>query len=199
MRSDGVSGDYQTPKRMAAKLKAVPVPDDLSGLAVLDVGCDHGAWCRLASNRGAVRVLGLDRGREVRTGNGREFVDLVARNTAQGWPRCEFRHFDLGREWVDFGAFDLVLFLSVYHHAYQTVGEHAPIWSWLRRHVAEGGTLLFEGPVDTRDPTARDRAKRHGGYTRERIMAAASEVFDVEHVGPALHVPHREVWRCTPR
>lgn len=191
------AGDYQTAARMAAKLEAIPLPDDLTGLSVLDVGCDHGSWCELASQRGASRVLGLDRGREVRTGEGLRFVDLVALNTAQGWPRCEFRAFDLGTEWTEFGAFDVVLFLSVYHHVYGETGDHARIWRWLRAHTA--GELLWEGPVDERDSVARMLTHERGGYTREAIWAAASEVFEVEHIGPALHRAHREVWRCVPR
>lgn len=191
-----MSGDYQTAKRMAAKLEAVPLPD-LAGKSVLDVGCDHGEWCRIASERGASRVLGLDRGRGVRKDGQVVHVDLVALNNAQGWRACEFRQFDLGSEWTEFGAFDVVLFLSVYHHVYGETGDHARIWRWLRSHTAE--VLLWEGPVDTRDGVAAMRTRHIGGYTREAILAAAEASFHVEHVGPALHRPHREVWRCLPR
>lgn len=194
-----LAGDYQTADRMAAKLSAIPIPADLTGLSVLDIGCDHGAFTKLAADRGAARVLGLDRGREVRQRGARPFVDLVARNRAQGWDRCSFEHFNLGAEWTEFGRFDLVFFFSVYHHVYALTGEHPPIWAWLSKHVAPGGALLFEGPVDTRDPIARDRARPHGGYTRVAILYAAEEHFHVEHVGPAIHRDHREVWRCVPR
>jgi len=71
-----VAPDYQTPRRMAAKLQAVPLPE-LRGKRVLDVGCDAGAWCWLAAEQGAADVLGLDRGREVR---GRGFVDVIKEN-----------------------------------------------------------------------------------------------------------------------
>lgn len=190
-----MSGDYQTARRMAAKLRAIPLPD-LTGKRVLDIGCDHGAFCKLASDQGAAYVLGLDRGRGVRGSNGREFVDLVARNAAEGWPRCEFRAFNLGVEWTLFGTFDVVLFLSVYHHVYGETGDHGRIWRWLRAHTA--GVLFWEGPVDHQDPVARMRTKHRVGYTREAILAAAQASFHVEHIGPALHRPHREVWRCTP-
>lgn len=190
-----LAGDYQTPSRMAAKLAAIPLPENLAGKTVLDVGCDHGAWSKLASDRGAERVLGLDRGREVRTRGGLTFVDLAERNEAQGWPRCEFRSFDLGSEWTAFGTFDVVLFFAVYHHVYGDTGDHDAIWRWLRDHTGE--VLLWEGPVSTLDPIVRMR--RPEGYTRERIHAAASRYFDVEIVGPAGYRPHREVWRCLPR
>lgn len=194
-------GDYQTARRMAQKLEAIPLPD-LAGKSMLDVGCDHGAWCKLASDAGAARVLGLDRGRGVRRNGGVEHVDLVALNASRGWPNCEFRHFDLGAEWTEHteaGAFDVVLFLSVYHHVYGETGDHERVWRWLRAHTADDGVLLWEGPVDTRDSVAKMRTKHRGGYTRARIMQAAESYFHVEHVGPALHRPHREVWRCTPR
>jgi len=189
-----VSGDYQTPTRMAAKLRAIPIPDDLTGSTVLDVGCDHGHFCKLASDQGASRVLGLDRGRKVR---GVGFVDLPARNHAQGWPRCEFMNVDLGKEWPDLGSFDLVFAFSIYHHLYGATGDHHTVWAWLRQCTSS--TLLWEGPVDTKDAIARDRAKPHGHYTRNAILSAAEMYFEVEHIGPALHRPHREVWRCTPR
>jgi SAM-dependent methyltransferase len=189
-----MSGDYQTAERMAAKLGAVPLPDDLTGKTLLDVGCDHGEWCRIASERGAKRVVGLDRGRYVR---GPGFVDLAARNTAQDWPRCEFINVDVAQGWPDLGAFDVVLALSIYHHLYGAAGDHVVIWKWLRERTRE--LCLWEGPVDTRDPVAHDRAKPHGGYTREAIMQAAKEHFLVEHVGPAIHRKYREVWRCLPR
>jgi SAM-dependent methyltransferase len=188
------AGDYQTAKRMADKLRAIPIPDDLTGLSVLDVGCDHGGFCKLASDRGAARVLGIDRGREVR---GAGFVDLAARNTAEGWRGCEFRDVSIGRDWPELGKFDLVFCFSLYHHVYGETGDHLAIWRWLWQQTR--GTLLWESPVDTRDTTARDRARKHGNYTRDAIWNAASNFFHVEHIGPALHRSHREVWRCTPR
>lgn len=189
------AGDYQTAKRMADKLRAIPIPDDLSGLSVLDVGCDHGGFCKLASDRGAARVLGIDRGRDVRINGGKQFIDLAERNTQQGWRGCEFRSLSVGKEWPDLGEFDLVFCFSLYHHVYGEVGQHLPIWRWLWQQTR--GVLLWEGPVSTADPIARDRAKGRFDYDRDSIWNAASNFFHVEHIGPALHRPHREVWRCT--
>ena len=189
-------GDYQTVERMAQKLRAIPVPADLTGKSVLDVGCDHGWWCKLASDRGAARVLGIDRGRGVRVRGKLQHVDLAARNNAEGWANCTFQDVNLAEQWPDLGAFDLVFCFSLYHHLYGETGSHDRIWQWLRARTA--GELLWEGPVDTRDPIARDRAKGKP-YTRTEILAAASRHFDVELVGPAIHRPHREVWRCVPK
>lgn len=191
-----MSGDYQTPERMAKKRRAIPLPD-LEGKSVLDVGCDHGEWCRIASESGAAHVIGIDRGRKVK---GAGFVDLVQRNRAQGWPNCDFEYANLGREWPWFGAFDVVFAFSVYHHVFAECGDHDAIWEWLAKHTAEGGQLIWEGPVDVRDAIARARARGHETpYTRRAILAAAERFFDVEFVGPAIHREYREVWVCRPR
>lgn len=178
---------------MARKLRVVPLPD-LVGKRVLDVGCDHGFWCFLAAERGAKYVLGIDRNRPVKG----KPVDLVARNTALGVPACEFAEMALGLQWHEFGDFDVVLMLSMYHHAYNLVGEHDPIWFWLSRHAV--GEVLWENPVDVTDGVARKdiRQELHGGYTEAAIRAAAEQYFDIEVVGPG-HVPSRVVWRCTPK
>lgn len=187
-----LAGDYQTATRMAAKLQAIPLPTDFTGLRVLDVGCDHGYWCKLASDRGAAEVVGVDRGRKVR---GKGFVDLVRRNTQQQWPRCRFVEVDLGVEWPVLGVFDIVLCFSLYHHWYGQCGDHYRIWEWLAQHTAVDGMLLWEGPYDTKDSTAAQVTARVGDYTRAVIMQAAEAFFDLEVIGPAMHRGHREVWR----
>jgi SAM-dependent methyltransferase len=192
------AGDYQTSERMALKLKATPLPADLTDKSVLDVGCDHGFWSHLASERGASRVLGIDRGRGVR---GAGFVDLVARNRAQGWLRCEFAHADVGKEWPAFGRFDVVLALAIYHHLFGNCGDHERIWQWFRDHTAEGGLLLWDGPLDLTDPVARMRAKLQPGkpYDRRTIIGAAERYYVVEDLGPALYRKGRTVLRCAPK
>jgi len=189
-----MAGDYQTTKRMADKRKAIPLPD-LQGKLVLDVGCDHGYWCKLASDMGAARVVGLDRGRAVR---GEGFKDLVGWCNAQGWKNCQFFQVDLGKAWPYFGVHDVVFAFSIYHHLFQAAdGDHDRIWRWFRLHTGE--VLLWEGPLSTKDPIARDRARGHHNYTPEAIMTAAAQYFTVQVVGPAIHRPHREVLRCVPR
>ena len=198
-------GDYQTAKRMAQKLKAMP-PIDWNGKTVLDVGCDHGAWSKLASDHGASKVLGIDRGRGVPVeGRRREYVDLAALNNSRGWPNCEFQSVDITKDWPDVGRWDLVLCFSVYHHLYGDTADHDRIWRYLWSCTCrDGGALIWEGPVDTKDGEARTRhgmalkIDRTATYTKAAILKAASRYFTVAHVGPALHRAGREVWRCTP-
>ncbi len=192
---EAYAGDYQTAQRMQLKRLAIPLPV-LKGKRVLDVGCDYGYWSKLASDAGAVQVVGVDRGRYVR---GAGYVDLVAQNNAQQWPRCEFVQANLGEEWPGLGEFDVIFCFSLYHHWYPEARGHALIWQWLEQHTAPYGMLLWEGPVDTRDPIARKCVRGIGGYDRVTIMAAAQVHYEVEVIGPALHKPHREVWRCLSR
>lgn len=182
-------------------MRAVPLPD-LRGKSVLDVGCDAGSWCWHAAESGAVDVLGLDRGREVR---GRGFVDIVAENrqeaSRRGLHHVGFERINLGSQWIEFGRRDVVLVLSVYHHIFEQCGHHAAIWFWLRRHINDDGVLLWEGPVDDRDPVVRANVSgdKRAEYTLERILAGAAEYFIAEKIGPALHEPTREVWCFTPK
>lgn len=200
-----IAPDYQTPERMARKRQAVPLPGDLSGKAALDVGCDMAAWSFLCAERGAARVVGIDRNRTVR---GAGYVDLLAMNQAVArqrglTDRCsiDFRFRDLGKQWGEVpGEFDLILCLSMYHHWFENCGDHQPIWFWLWRHCSQAGEVLWEGPVDDNDPVVRANvSEAHRRlYSRETIFDAAGRYFDAEYVGPALHEPTREVWRLKP-
>lgn len=185
--------NYQTPERMALKEKAIPLPD-LAGKSVLDVGCDHGHWCWLASDLGAGRVLGLDRNRDG--------TDLIVRNIEEAKRRrlsdvCDFAFTNLGKQWREFGKFDVVFCFSMYHHVYENCGDHLAIWYWLWRHTKE--ELLWENPTGADDDVVRLNVSRHDTYNRAAILKAAEVYFTVEEIGPALHVKTREVWRCKPR
>lgn len=191
-----LSPDYQTPQRMAAKRYAISFPE-FRGKRVLDVGTDFGCWAFQANEQGAAFVLGLDRGREIR---GVGMTDLVAMNNAkverEGRENIRFESINLGRSWRDFGHFDVVLVMSVYHHVYEGCGDHRAVWTWLARHCSVGGVVIFEGPVDDSDPVVRRNVSdaNRVGFTRDAILDAASGYFDATYVGPAVHEPTREVW-----
>jgi hypothetical protein len=190
--------------RMALKLRAMPKIDFI-GKRVLDVGCDHGFWCWRAAQLGAASVLGLDRGRPVRATG---FVDLPTYNEelAAGFgvyrDRCRFGRVNLGRQWLEFGEHDVVLMMSMYHHVYEAAGgDHAPIWFWLRRHVAMGGVVVWENPFVTVDSTVAKHVSPSyfPRYTKAEILRASAEYFEAECVGPALHSPTREVYLFHPK
>jgi hypothetical protein len=194
-----IAPDYQTPQRMAAKLSAIPLPY-MMGKQVLDVGTDFGYWAFLSASKGATRVLGLDRNRDVRGIGHVNLVELNRQRAAdEGRDNVEFEEINLGKQWREFGKFDIVFVLSVYHHIFNQCGDHAAVWYWLSRHCV--GQLIWEGPVDDADPVvcANVSDVNRGAYTREEIIRAASPYFDAEHIGPALHEPTREVWRFKPK
>lgn len=179
-------------ERMKKKLQAIPIPP-LQHLDVLDVGCDAGFWCWLAKQEGAKRVLGLDRNRPV---NGVQ-TNLIAENrkVAASHPKfegVEFEHINLGREWREFGKFDVIFMFSMYHHVFENCGDHQSIWFWLSRHLKPGGMVIWEGPMDRSDAVVQINVTQP--YERHAILSAASEYFEYVHVGPALHEPTREVY-----
>jgi SAM-dependent methyltransferase len=180
-------------QRMRDKLEAIPLPD-VEGLDVLDIGCDMGFWSFLCADRGA-RVIGLDRGRPVKG----EPTDLIEMNNAVGNPNCTFYPINVGEQWRTYGRFDVVLLFSLYHHIYAQVEDHAPIWFWL--WLQTKGDLIWENPISSLDRVVQINVPAHlqAGYNQESILAAASQYFDAELIGPARHEPHRLVYRFTPK
>ncbi len=194
-----IAPDYQTTKRMAAKMAAIPLPY-MMGKSVVDVGCDMAYWSFLAASKGASNVLGLDRNREVRNVGHVDLVELNRQRAVdEGRDNVQFEHINLGKQWREFGKFDLVLCFSMYHHWYEACGDHAPIWFWLSRHCK--GQVLWEGPVDETDPVvcANVSDVNRGAYSRDEILYAAALYFECEFIGPALHESTREVWRFKPK
>lgn len=182
--------DYQTAERMARKRACIPLPD-LAGKSVLDVGCDHGYWDWLAAELGCARVLGVDRNRDGK--------DLIVLNLREAGLRglsdvCDFAHANVGRQWPDFGKFDVVFCFSMYHHVYESCGDHLAVWYWLWRHT--GSELLWENPVGDDDAVVKLNVSKP--YKQDEIRKAAEAYFDIEDIGPG-HVPTRRVWRCKPR
>jgi len=180
--------------RMLTKLKAFgELLPNFKGLSVLDIGCDYGFWCFLAAQQDASKVFGIDRNR-----NNIDLIYLNRQITIQ-WPllygQCRFRKHDLGKEWPDLGKFDFVFMCSVYHHVYAACGDHNIIWDWLADCVE--GILLWEGPVDLKDPVSRKHIppKYQSKYVSAAIYESASRHFYLEHTCPALHEPTRLVYK----
>lgn len=185
--------------RMLKKLEAIPFPD-LGDKSVLDVGCDYGQFSFWAASQGASSVVGLDRNRDVR-GLGR--VDLVSANNnlaREHFPVCSFKEVDLGKQWHEFGKFDVIFMFSMYHHVFENCGDHNPIWFWLWRHCNHSGEVLWENPVDLQDVVSDKHISgdKRAEYSRKAILEAAEKYFTVEHIGHAKHEPHREVYRFKP-
>jgi SAM-dependent methyltransferase len=128
------------------KLRRLALPQDMTGLSVLDLGCNEGYFCSIAAQRGAKRVLGLDYVK-----NNLEFA-----RSQYGNPKIEFRH----QSWKQYPdeKFDVVIWTSAMHYD--------PEYRTTLRNVAESlndnGFLALEcGAIDSALPEMRV-VKRHG-------------------------------------
>lgn len=106
---DGVVTPGETGDATASKFEMMDLAADLSGKSVLDIGCNEGFFAFEAERRGAARVLALDKSREAAAK-----FKLVRQLLGSG---AEFRREKLDRLDRDRdGRFDIVFFLSVFHH-----------------------------------------------------------------------------------
>jgi len=106
---DGVITPGETGEATLAKLEMMELPADMSGMNVLDIGCNEGFFAFESERRGAAKVVALDKSREAAAK-----FDLVKRALDS---RVEFRRIKLTNLLPkESGRFDLVFFLSVFHH-----------------------------------------------------------------------------------
>ena len=98
-------------EHLSEKLDMMQLPDDLTGRSVLDIGCNEGFFSIEAWRRGASPVLGLDN--QQRNDVASKFA-LIKSVLGHG---ADFREWDVEDTKADSpGLFDIVLFLSVFHH-----------------------------------------------------------------------------------
>ncbi len=98
-------------ENLSAKLDMMQLPDDLTGCSLLDIGCNEGFYAIEAWQRGASTVLGLDN--QQRKDVAAKFA-LIKKLLGHG---ADFREWDVEDTGADDpGPFDIVLFLSVFHH-----------------------------------------------------------------------------------
>ncbi len=195
--------------RIPNKLKAYDkvFPKDLTDKSFIDVGCDFGFWCFEAAHRGARSIVGLDRGRDEHDGSHYDIVTMNQRVTEQfpdKYGKCNFHDINLGKEWMSFGKFDIVMCCSMYHHVYAQCGDHDKIMKWLSDHCSpsssqhKAGYVIWENPVDLTDGVANKHIPQElkANYTKEKILESANKFFSsVEHIGNAMHVNTREVYK----
>ncbi len=110
---------------------------DLHGLAVLDLGCGFGWFCRWARHQGAARVLGIDVSEKMlaRAADG-------TRDRAITYTRADMERLELTPR-----SFDLV-YSSIALHYVQNLEE---LISVVYRALVDGGSLVFsvEHPIFT--------------------------------------------------
>jgi tRNA (mo5U34)-methyltransferase len=166
-----------------SKLPYYGLPDDLTGLRVLDIGCAEGFFSFEAERRGAREVIGID-----------SFPDSVRRfnivKEARQSNAAAFlmNVYDLSPERL--GTFDLVLFYGVFYHL-----KHPQLALERIRSICTG-SLLFQTHV-LEDPAVADtpcaRFYPHGmpsGADNERFDVTVFWLFNgtccvamLDHVG----------------
>lgn len=102
----GIKGRFD----IKEQVKAIGLPEDLTGLSVLDIGCNTGAFLIEAMKRGATRLIGVEPNQDWRfVGNGMMLeLDVPIRIYSRIDPRDKF---------------DVVLLLSVTHVAEGMTGQ----------------------------------------------------------------------------
>jgi tRNA (mo5U34)-methyltransferase len=99
-------GDYP---RAKFERFATALPADLSGMSVLDVGCNAGFYAFEMKRRGAARVVGIDR-------DPRYLAQAELAAEVLGHRDIEFRELDVYRVDQLRERFDLVMFMGVLYH-----------------------------------------------------------------------------------
>ena len=129
------------PDPTPARLREIQLPDDLSGLSVLDVGAWDGFFSFEAERRGAARVLATDSFCWGQGGWGtKSGFELARRALRSRVEDLTIDPLDLSPERV--GSFDLVLFLGVLYHM-----RH-PLLALERVFSVTRGQLILNTQVD---------------------------------------------------
>ena len=106
---EGVSTPGETGEAEQRKLEMMNLPEDLSGKSVLDVGCNEGFFSFEAEKRGASRVLAIEK-----SATAKEKFELI-KSILQSKVELMFTDL-LELDPSKLGKFDIVIFLSVFHH-----------------------------------------------------------------------------------
>lgn len=165
------------------KLERIRLPEAMAGMSMLDLGCNEGFFCHVASERGATRVVGLD-------------VDprfLLAARTRYGGEGVEF----LERSWhaLPDEQFDVILWLSAMHYERDPVSVFRAVSERLR----PGGLFILEcGVVEAAQPSMLP-IPRHSDVpyypTARFIETELSRIFALREVGVAETTPGDSVPR----
>jgi tRNA (mo5U34)-methyltransferase len=118
----------------AAKLETLGIPEDLSGMTVLDIGAWDGFFSFEAERRGAKRVLAVDSFCWSGEGWGTKAGFTLARNALSSKVEdMELEVLDISPEKV--GTFDLVLFSGVLYHMRHPLMSLERVFSVTENHL----------------------------------------------------------------
>ncbi len=157
-------------RKLAHRVEVLRLDEvDFKGKTVLDLGCNLGAFSRLAADRGASRVVGVDRiaglAHEVSNQLGYWNVDFIQARLPGDLTKIA------GRSGIE--RFDIVFTMAITNH----MGGFA---DWMVELC--GGVLIFEG---------------HGGEDMEAYLVDLQRHFqEVAYLGQTTDNYERAVFRC---
>jgi len=152
-------------------------PNDFKGASVLDIGCNLGAMCYIAKQRGAGRVVGIDKATTLIETSSAIFdkynydISLI--------------NYDMNKEGYEpllkilgMKKFDYVFALSIYHH----VDDKKVLWNIINYYC--GDTCWFEG---------------HKRNTREELeenLLLNLNAKKIEFIGNIKDHVRRSIFKC---
>jgi tRNA (mo5U34)-methyltransferase len=137
-------GDYPSDK--FARFGHV-VPADLTGLSVLDIGCNAGFYSMEMLRRGAARVVGID-------SDERYLAQARLGAEVLGFAGAEFRNLSVYDVAALAERFDLVIFMGVLYHlrhpllALDLIREHVARDMMLFQTMQQGSADVADVPAD---------------------------------------------------
>ena len=139
--------------RSSEKLDRIKLPADLTGMSVLDLGCNEGFFSLEAKRRGAEIVVGLDHDEKL-LANARKLAEAQHLDV-------EFVHGDM--KTLPNRKFNFVLLLSALHY----IDEPAQLLRTIRDALTPSGVLILETGF----------AAGKGGKTVSRALRSIDERF----------------------
>ena len=144
------------------KLTRLGMPENLTGMTVLDVGAADGYFSFEAERRGARRVVAMDLWPGVNGLITREAFDLARRTLRSNVEALQLNVYDISADRI--GSFDIVLFLGVLYHlrhplfALEKIFEVAKDMLIMETHVDmlwtnRPAAAFYPGSEASNDPT----------------------------------------------
>ena len=173
--------------KSSEKWQALRLPK-LTGMRVLDIGCNEGYFCNRALEEGAAQAVGVD------------INEQVIEKARKRFPNVEF----YAQTWVQLpdGPFDLILLLSSFHYAKEPV----QLLENILERLSPSGLFVFEiGMITGRKDPAWEEVHRTSGPavfptfpTVEKLLAKFAFKFAGKSVMQAGDPCPRFVFHCCP-
>lgn len=119
--------------RDESRINKFGLPSDLSGMTVIDIGCNIGTHCIECKKRNASKVIGLDKNAKLLI-PAKEIADVFGLD-------IEYKKFDIMVDNIE-EKFDIVFFLNVFHH----LSEQGKIRSLRMVDEITKKYMFFESP-----------------------------------------------------